>query len=104
MTAAVDRPMTSLEFARMVQHLAREARALGLVVPGFRATPHQRDPLVVGHSVSIRTRTTLRASYRYLVDGLVIYNEHQADANGERRTVDPEFIQALHDAAPEWIP
>jgi hypothetical protein len=73
---------STLRFARAVQHLARTARALGLVVPGFRSPPRlggvhrsiKRWPGGATVAVVVRGRPWV-AVQADLVEGIVAAND-----------------------------
>jgi hypothetical protein len=96
---------SSLRFARAVQALAQAARALGLVVPGFRSPPRlvgvqrsiKRWPGGATVAVVVRDRPW-PAVQADLVEGVVAANELTSPASDRARA---ELWQALEGRPPE---
>ena len=96
---------SSLRFARAVQALAQAARALGLVVPGFRSPPRlvgvqrsiKRWPGGATVAVVVRDRPW-PAVQADLVEGIVATNELTSPASDRARA---ELWLALEGAPPD---
>jgi hypothetical protein len=85
-------PATTLQFAHTARTLAREARARGLAVPGFRSPPRlagaDRTLLRRGRSASVAIRVRGRpweAVLADMVEGVVVANGLQGDAADQAR-------------------
>jgi hypothetical protein len=95
---------SSLRFARAVQALAQAARALGLVVPGFRSPPRlvgvqrsiKRGPGGATVAVAVRGRPW-PAVQADLVEGIVAANDLTSPASDRARE---ELWVALEGAPP----
>ena len=96
---------SSVRFARAVQALAHTARALGLIVPGFRSPPRlvgvqrsiKRWPGGATVAVVVRGRPW-PAVQADLVEGIVAANELRSPASDRARA---ELWLALESAPPE---
>jgi hypothetical protein len=96
---------SSVRFARAVQALAHAARALGLIVPGFRSPPRlvgvqrsiKRWPGGATVAVVVRDRPW-PAVQADLVEGIVAANELRSPASDRARA---ELWLALESAPPE---
>jgi len=96
---------SSVRFARAVQALAHAARALGLIVPGFRSPPRlvgvqrsiKRWPGGATVAVVVRDRPW-PAVQADLVEGIVAANQLRSPASDRARA---ELWLALESAPPE---
>jgi hypothetical protein len=95
---------SSVRLARAVQALAQAARALGLIVPGFRSPPRlvgvqrsiKRWPGGATVAVVVRDRPW-PAVQADLVEGIVAANDLRSPASDRARA---ELWSALEDAPP----